>query len=105
MSLRGSTSQNSAGKLEDVQAAAGCPAANSASTCAVSLCARLDCCEQVRTQVPQAMQRAGMTSAWPSMMRIAFAGHSRTLTCNTCGKLPHRRDKGFAACRDHHVLS
>ncbi len=30
------------------------------------------------TQLPQPMQRVSMTLAWPSMIWIALAGHSRT---------------------------
>ena len=35
-------------------------------------------CEHTRKQLAQPMQREGMTLAWPSTMRMASAGHSRT---------------------------
>ncbi len=47
------------------------------TSCAV-LRSNLAFCEQTRTQLPQAIQRSPITWAWPSVMRIALTGHSRT---------------------------
>ena len=35
-------------------------------------------CEHTSVQLPQAMQRSATTKAWPSSMRMALAGQSRT---------------------------
>ena len=71
-------SMNSAGKLGATQAATRSPEASRACTSCAVLRSSLAFCEQTRTQFPQAMQRSPITWAWPSVMRIALTGHSRT---------------------------
>ncbi len=71
-------SRNSAGKLGARQAPTRAPEASSASTSSIELRTCFAFCLQTTTQLPQPMQRSAITAAWPSAMRIALAGHSRT---------------------------
>ena len=77
-SRSGLMSVNSAGKLGARQTAVGAPESSSARTSAMEPITCFARWLQTLTQLPQLMQRWPMISAWPSEMRIAFAGHSRT---------------------------
>ncbi len=71
-------STNSAGKLGATQAATLAPDSSRAFASYAVLRSSLAFCEQTRTQFPQAIHRSPITWAWPSVMRIALTGHSRT---------------------------
>ena len=73
-----SMSVNSAGKLGATMAVTVSPEASRSKVRSTSPKACLAFCEHTRKQLAQPMQREGMTLAWPSTMRMASAGHSRT---------------------------
>ncbi len=59
-------------------AATGAPLLSSDSTTSVVGTTSLAPWLQTRTQLPQPMQRSGITSACRCLMRMALAGHRRT---------------------------
>ena len=75
LSLR---SVNSAGKLGATMATTVSLEARRSKVRSTSRKACLAFWEQTRKQLAQPMQREGITLAWPSTMRMASAGHSRT---------------------------